>query len=129
AWELAGGMSALTAILVAPTRGFSSGAGFGPDLLLRALAAAVVGGMVNLPVALIAGVGLGIVEQVVLWNYPRSGLVEVALFVVILVALLVQRGTRGRDDEKGSWAAVQPWRPLPEEIAQLWPIRNLGRII
>jgi len=129
AWALAGSLSALTAILVAPTRGFSSGEGFGPGLLLRALAAAVVGGMISLPVALIAGIGLGVVEQLILWNYPRSGLVEVALFVVILGALLVQRGTRGREDEKGSWAAVQPWRPLPEHIARLWPVRNLGRFV
>ncbi len=129
AWGLAGALSALTAILVAPTRGLSSGEGFGPGLLLRALAAAVVGGMISLPVALVAGVGLGVVEQAILWNYPRSGLVEVALFVVILGALLVQRGTRGRDEEKGSWAAVQPWRPLPANVARLWPVRNLGRIV
>ena len=42
AWALAGGLSAFTAILTAPTRGFTSGESFGPGLLLRALAAAVL---------------------------------------------------------------------------------------
>ncbi len=129
AWALAGGLSALTAILVAPTLGFSSGDTFGPTLLLRALAAAVIGGMVSLPIALAGGVGLGIVEQVLLWNYPRAGLVEVALFVTILVALLFARRATGREEEKGSWASVQPWRPLSDAARRVWAVRNLGRIV
>ncbi len=129
AWMIAGALSALTAILIAPSRGFVSGETFGPGLLLRALVGAVIARMTNLPVALAAGIGIGVVEQMLLWNFPQSGFVEVALFVVILGGLLVQRSLAGREEEKGSWAAVQPWRPLPEAIARLWTVRNLGRII
>ncbi len=128
-WALAAGLSALTAVLVAPTQGFSSGESFGPGLLLRALTGAVVARMVNLPVAFVVGVSLGVVEQLLLWNYPQAGFVEVALFAVILAALLVRRHERRRDDDKGSWAAVQPWRPLPDVVARLWPARNLGLIV
>ncbi len=128
-WALAAALSALTAILVAPTQGLSSAESFGPELLLRALACAVIGRMTSLPVSLAAGVGLGVVEQLLLWNYPRSGLVEVVLLAVILGVLLVQRRERGREDEKGTWAAVQPWRPLPGAVARLWPVRNLGRMV
>ncbi|HVT65101.1 MAG TPA: ATP-binding cassette domain-containing protein [Mycobacteriales bacterium] len=126
AWAIAGALSALTAILTAPTQGFTSGDSFGPELLLRAMTAAVVGRMQNLPLALAGGVGLGILEQILLWNYPESGLVEVTLFVVILVALLFQRQRGGRDEEKGSWAAVQGLRPIPQRLQELWMVRALA---
>jgi ABC-type branched-subunit amino acid transport system permease subunit len=124
AWAFAGAISTFTAVLVLPSRGFTPGEAFGPSLLLRALAVAVLARMVSLPVALAGGVGLGVVEQLLLWNYPRSGFVEVVLFIVILVGLLVQPSIGGRDEPKGSWAAVQAWRPLPEAFRRVWLVRN-----
>ena len=129
AWAIAGGLSAFSAILTQPTQGFTSGDSFGPALLLRALTCAVVARMTSLPGALAAGVGLGVLEQLLLWNYPRSGLVEVTLFVIILGALLLQRRRGGRDEEKGSWASVQALRPVPAALQRLWPVRNLGMIV
>jgi ABC-type branched-subunit amino acid transport system ATPase component/ABC-type branched-subunit amino acid transport system permease subunit len=129
AWGMAGALSAFTAILTQPTRGFTSGETFGPGLLLRALAGAVLARMNSLPLALAGGVGLGIIEQLLLWNKPQSGLVEVALFVIILLTLLVQRQRGGRDEEKGSWAAVQALRPIPEALQKLWLVRNLGLLV
>jgi ABC-type branched-subunit amino acid transport system ATPase component/ABC-type branched-subunit amino acid transport system permease subunit len=129
AWALAGGLSAFTAILVQPSRGFTSGESFGPSLLLRALAGAVIARMTSLPQALAAGIGLGVIEQILLWNYPRAGFVEVALFVIILGALLLQPQQGGRDEEKGSWAAVQAWRPVPEALRRAsFVVRHLGTI-
>ena len=101
AWIMAGAMSAFSAILTQPTTGFTTGQSFGPSLFLRAMTSAVVARMQSIPAALGAGVGLGITEQLLLWKYPQSGLVEATLFVVILVALLVQRRQAGRDEEKG----------------------------
>jgi len=126
AWALAGGLSALTAILTQPTRGFSAGESFGPGLLLRALAGAVLARMNSLPIALAGGVALGVIEQLLLWNNPQSGLVEVVLFGIILLALLLQKQRGGRDEEKGSWAAVQALKPVPEALQRLWLVRNLG---
>ena len=128
-WAIAGALSAFTAILTAPTQGFTSGDSFGPALLLRAMTAAVIGRMQSLPLALAGGIGLGVLEQLLLWNYPRSGLVEVMLFAVILVALLVQRQRGGRDEEKGSWAAVQGLRPIPHRLQQIWLIRMMPTLI
>ena len=129
AWAIAGALSAFTAILTAPTQGFISGDSFGPSLLLRAMTAAVIGRMQSLPLALAGGVGLGILEQILLWNYPRSGLVSATLFLIILVTLLVQRQRVGRDEEKGSWAAVQALRPIPERLQRLWTVRSLGPVL
>jgi len=85
--------------------------------------------MVSLPIALATGVVLGIVEQLLLFNYPSGGLVEAVLFVFILLALLTQRARTGRSQDKGSWAAVLPWAPLPESYQRVFAIRNLGRIV
>jgi ABC-type branched-subunit amino acid transport system ATPase component/ABC-type branched-subunit amino acid transport system permease subunit len=129
AWAIAGALSAFTAILTAPTQGFISGDSFGPQLLLTAMTAAVIGRMQSLPMALLGGVGIGIVEQILLWNYPRSGLVQVTLFVVILVTLLLQRNRAGRDEEKGSWASVQGLRPIPQRLQEIWLIRLIGPLL
>jgi ABC-type branched-subunit amino acid transport system ATPase component/ABC-type branched-subunit amino acid transport system permease subunit len=129
AWAVAGGLSAFTAILTQPTQGFSGEQFFGPSLLLRALACAAVARMSNLTVALFAGVGLGIIEQLVFFNYGLGNLMSAVLFGVILLALLVQRPKGGRDEEKGSWAAVQALRPIPDAFRRLWIARNLGKIV
>jgi ABC-type branched-subunit amino acid transport system ATPase component/ABC-type branched-subunit amino acid transport system permease subunit len=129
AWAIAGAVAAVTAILVLPTRGFSGGDFLGPDLLLRGLACAVVAQMVSLPIALAAGIGLGVVEQLLLANYPSGGQVEVLLFAIILVALLVQRSRSGRSEDKGTWSAVQSFKPLPRRFRQVATIRNLGWIV
>jgi ABC-type branched-subunit amino acid transport system ATPase component/ABC-type branched-subunit amino acid transport system permease subunit len=128
AWALAGGLSAFTAILTQPTQGFSSAGFFGPSLLLRALACAVIARMSSLPIALAAGMGLGVIEQLVQFNYGQGSLMNPVLFVVILLALLVQRPRSGREEEKGSWAAVQAMRPIPDHLRGLWIARNLGRL-
>jgi len=131
AWAIAGAVSAFTAILFTPTATIVTTSSFGPGLLLRALAAAVIGRMANLPIALGAGVGLGIIEQLLLWNNPSGGAVEATIFAIIVVALLLQRrgATSSREEERGSWTAVQAWRRLPEAYEQLVSVRALRRAV
>jgi ABC-type branched-subunit amino acid transport system ATPase component/ABC-type branched-subunit amino acid transport system permease subunit len=131
AWAIGGALSTFTAILVAPNLpgGLLTGSSFGPALLTRALAGALIARMRNIPLALASGVGIGVVEGILLWNSRSGGLTEMALFVVIVLALLTHFREGARTEDKGStWAAVQPWRALPEELARLWPVRNLGPI-
>jgi ABC-type branched-subunit amino acid transport system ATPase component/ABC-type branched-subunit amino acid transport system permease subunit len=126
AWGLAGCLAAFSAILTQPTQGFTTGDTFGPSLLLVALTGAVLARMQSLPRALFAGALIGIIEQLLLWNYAQSGLVQLALFVIILGSLLVQKQRVGRAEEKGSWATVQAARPLPAAIRSLPSVRALG---
>jgi ABC-type branched-subunit amino acid transport system ATPase component/ABC-type branched-subunit amino acid transport system permease subunit len=128
-WAIAGAVSAFTAILIFPTRGFVTVESLGPSLLLRALVAAVIARMRSLPIALAAGIGVGILEQELLWNFSGGGIVEATLFVVILLALLIQPRHGSREEEKGSWASVQPWPPLPDALRRIWTVRNLGWIV
>ena len=129
AWGLAGSLAAFSAILTQPTQNFTTGDSFGPSLLLVALTGAVLARMQSLPRAMVAGALIGIVEQLLLHNYRQTGLVQVALFVIILVALLVQKQRVGRSEEKGSWAAVQGARPLPQAIRSLPSVRAIGPLI
>ncbi len=132
AWAIGGALSTFTAVLVAPNipGGLLAGASFGPSLLMRGLAGAIVARMTSIPIAMSAGIGLGVIEGVLLRNFRSGGITELALFVIILLALLIQSREGSREEEKGSaWAAVQPWRALPEELAQVWTIRNLGWIL
>ena len=128
AWMLAGAFAAFTAILLLPTQVIADASAFGPGLMLRALAAGVVARMTNLPVALGTGVLVGVVENLVLWNYGTTSAVNLALLVLVLGGLLLQPRIAGRGEERGSWAAVRAWRPLPESYAQVWLVRNLGRL-
>ena len=122
-WMVAGGLAALTFVLKAPFSGVVPGvASTGPVVLLPALAAAVVARMESLPVAFIAGVSLGVVEQVVRWNTSGSPTLQNMVFlVVILGALLLQRGKLSRAEESGgsSWSATAVLKPIPEELRRV----------
>ena len=128
-WAIAGAVAAVTAVLVLPTRGFISTEFLGPGLLLRALAAAVLARMTSLPIALAAGVGVGVIEQLLLWNDPRGGLVEMILFLLVLGTLLVQTKQGGRSEDKASWATVQPWPPMPDAWRAAWLVRHGARVV
>jgi branched-chain amino acid transport system permease protein len=126
-WVVAGGIASLTFILRAPFAGATSTAlGSVASLLLPALAAALVAGMTSLPLAFTAGIGLGIVEQLVFWNTGRASTIDVAFLCVILVALLLQRRRMARAFEGGgSWSMTGIVRQVPGELRRLPEVRYL----
>ena len=124
-WALAGAVAGFTAVLLIPTRGFITPEFFGPGLLLRALVPALIARMFSLPWALAGGIAVGLVEQVVFWNLS-SGVADVALFVIVITTLLLNPQRAGRAEPQGSWAAVQPWRPVPAALTRFREIRNLS---
>jgi ABC-type branched-subunit amino acid transport system permease subunit len=110
AWTLAGALSAFTAILASPSQTSTLTQVLSPGLLLLALLAALLGGMVSLPAAFAAGIGLGVVQDLLQWNITNpstgSATVELVLFVLLQLALLVraaslQKGSR--TVERTSW--------------------------
>ena len=123
-WALAGGLAALTFVLKAPFLGASPSAAAGPAVLLPALAAAIVARMESLPVAFVAAVGLGVMEELVRWNSDVPALVDVVLLVVILVALLTGEGRRSRaHDADGGWRNADLVRGLVPAVAGLPLVR------
>jgi ABC-type branched-subunit amino acid transport system ATPase component/ABC-type branched-subunit amino acid transport system permease subunit len=129
AWAIAGAVGAYTAVLVLPTQGFTGGGFLGPNLLLVALTAAVIARMSSLVVAMIAGVAIGILEQVLLWNYPSGGQVSAVVFLIVLGVLLLQRVRYDRRDSKGSWSVIRSWMPLPDAYRRIFLIRNLRWLV
>ncbi|HXY92069.1 MAG TPA: hypothetical protein VEP49_06295, partial [Acidimicrobiia bacterium] len=128
-WVIASVLAFLSVFLRAGIVGLPIGTVLGPAILLRALAAAVIGGMERLPTIVAAAVGLGIVEQSVVWGWGQREYVEPVLFVIVVVALLLTpagRGLRGRI-EPSTWRAVREPRPVPRELARLPEVRWAGR--
>jgi len=126
AWTLAAGLSGVGALLSAPVLGPQIGVASGPLVLMAPLVAAVIARMESLPVAYLAGVGLGITQQWIFWNYPRSSTVDVAFFGVVLVALLAQRKRLSRQDDGGlgDHVAVREVRPVPASMRALPTVRR-----
>jgi branched-chain amino acid transport system permease protein len=125
-WMVAGFLSAVTAILQAPVTGFQLGSLAGFSLLMRALAAAVIGRMENLPVTFGAAVLLTMGQQVLFFGTGRSGPDSGLILAAVLVALLVQRRRIGRLDVGSStWQAVQEVRPVPTELRAFPEVRYL----
>ncbi|MGH9000359.1 MAG: ATP-binding cassette domain-containing protein, partial [Acidimicrobiia bacterium] len=125
-WLIGGGLAALTVALKAPGEGLTVDAAAGVTLLLPALAAAMVAGLESLPVAFAAGVGLGVVDQVVRWNVPAASATTVVFLGVILLALVVsaaRRRTTRVDPEASSWSGAGALRPLPGVLAGLPEMR------
>jgi ABC-type branched-subunit amino acid transport system permease subunit len=110
-WVVAGALSAFNAILNAPGQTSALTQALSPDLLLFALTAALVGAMVNLTVAFVAGVGVGIFYELLQWNTlsdNNATAIQVAVFfVVVLVVLAVRVGAtrrHSRSDQGSTWS-------------------------
>jgi branched-chain amino acid transport system permease protein len=131
-WTITGLLSALAVLLRVPIVGFASFTSVsngGAPLLLQTLTAAVVGGMASLPVTVLAALGLGVVDQLSAWTFHDGTYTDVALLGIILVMLLVRRGTlsRAADAAVSTWQSIRQVRPVPPELATLRVVRT-GRI-
>jgi ABC-type branched-subunit amino acid transport system ATPase component/ABC-type branched-subunit amino acid transport system permease subunit len=95
-WGLAGSLAAVSAILAAPSQASFNAASFGPYLLFVTLGAAAFGAFVSLPWALVGGVVLGVISQVVTAETSDATKGELVVFLVILVVVLVRGRAIGR---------------------------------
>ena len=133
-WAISAAFAAVAAIALAPVRGVSiagaaaAGGALSYQLLLRALVVALVARMRSLPVTLVAGVAVGIVEVVLQQNVDPSdlGVTELWLFVATLVIVLVfSRLVRTPDDGGWKLAGAAPTRAV--DVRAPWWSRHLGR--
>ena len=130
-WTIAGAFAALTAVLVGPFQigaGSAAGQGSGAGLMLRALAAAMIGGMVSIPLALIGGIAIGIVEAVLYTNVINTpSLINMVLFVLVLVLVLVRCRTTSRDDpDEAPWSFSPRMKPIPAALRDVWWVRHMS---
>lgn len=89
-WAVAGGLSAVTAVLQAPSQGNFNASALGPQLLLLALGAAAVGAFVSIPAALLGGLGLGVAQQLTSSQTGNGGTALLVVFALILLVVLAR---------------------------------------
>jgi len=115
AWTLAGVVSTAAAVVANPLQGVVVGQQtetIGAGLLVRALAAALVGRLESLPLAVAGGVGVGIVQAVADSGHISQSAVDLVLLVAVLLLVLVRPSPprRGAGSAEGELVAVPPVR-------------------
>jgi ABC-type branched-subunit amino acid transport system permease subunit len=106
AWTLAGALSAFTAILAAPGQTSQLTEVLSPELLLLALTAAMVGAMVSLTAAFVSAIGIGVIQEVLVWNLSSTDQVNLVLFLLVMAVLLVRIAalrTGSRLEVRSTW--------------------------
>ena len=129
-WAIAGLLAGISAILIGPTRPLGLSEALGPNLMLRALAASMLGGLSGFFAVFVAGLGIGLLEALVVWNFPIGGALDLALLIAIAVSFLAKRGlgTEARGSETSSWSLAGSISPLAPTISSLVRLR-LARVV
>ena len=100
AWVLGSATAGLAGVLISPT--IVMDAYQIPTLMVKALAAALFARLTNLPLALAAGVGIGVMEAWVGTHVHRAGATDLLIFVLVVVFILVrpsgETGVRLQED-------------------------------
>jgi ABC-type branched-subunit amino acid transport system permease subunit len=129
-WVIAALVAAITAILLAPTRSVFEIGTLGPSMLVRALGAALIGRMVSLPIAFVAGIGIGIIESITFATFTEGGITDLVVFVVVMVALAVRARELSRsvrDPHRGTIFGADE-RPLAPDLAASPGMRRVRTI-
>ncbi|HEY8526270.1 MAG TPA: ABC transporter permease [Acidimicrobiales bacterium] len=128
-WAIASALAFIAVFLRAGAVGLPIGEVLPPSFLVQALAAAVIGRFERFPTVVSAAIGIGIVDQAMVFqDGNRPAYNDAVLFVVVLVALLLMRraganGGRVDTDASATWQATREVRPIPRELARLPEVR------
>jgi ABC-type branched-subunit amino acid transport system ATPase component/ABC-type branched-subunit amino acid transport system permease subunit len=124
-WAIAGLFAGIGAVLAGATRPLTLSVALGPALLLRALGASMVGGLRSIWGSFAGGIGIGVIEALIIWNYPVGGVLEAVLAVVILASMLLRPrlGRATRRTEAAGWTFVTAIRPLVPDLARHTRVR------
>jgi len=127
-WAVAGALATATFVTKAPFTGVVPSALVGATAILPGLAVAVMARFQSLPAALAAGIALGIAEWTIRWNVSAESIFDVTFLIVILGALLLQRGQTSRAETgETSWDSAGVLKPVPRALRDLPEVRRLRR--
>ena len=115
AWALSSFMAGLAGVLIAPLYGEVNITNF-TSLLVAAIAAAALGRLVSIPLALVGGLTLGILQGILAGYLPSNSIVAQGLrpslpFVMLFVLLLVLPGVRRKAEITDPLSGVDPPPP------------------
>ena len=91
-WMAGGFLAGLAALLIVPAQGSLDIASLSFALLVRALAAALVGGLTSLPGAFVGGILVGVAEFLTRWQTSTPGFAEVVFFGMVIIVLAFRPG-------------------------------------
>ena len=126
-WVIAAVLSGVAVFLRGPVVGLPVGGDVAPSTLLYGLAAAVVGRMESMPVALGAGMAMGALDQAAVYGTNKPDLSLALVLPIVLGALLVRRGALSRAYDTGvsSFKVLKENRGIPTELRGLPEVRRL----
>ncbi len=129
-WTMATVLSFCSVVLTAGVASLPFGVGLGLSVVLRSLAALVIGRMTHLVSIATTAVAIGVLEAGIRWNTGDTWLVSPILAALIVASLLLQRRgeTRADRDDASAWETSGDVRPVPALLARLPEVR-LGRAV
>ncbi|HVW79967.1 MAG TPA: ATP-binding cassette domain-containing protein [Mycobacteriales bacterium] len=127
-WIIAGVLSAAAAFLKITVVGQTLGADIDPALFLFPLAAAMIARFDDMPTALVAGIGLGILDRAAYYSTNNPYLPAALVLPIALVALLGRgRASRAFDSGIASFQTFAESRPVPVQLRRLPEVVWAGR--
>lgn len=126
-WAAAGLLAFTATFLRAGIVGLPVGFALSFGILLRSLAALMLGRLTNLPAITASAIALGVLELAVAWNASSPLLIDPILALVVVCALLARRRSvdRSETSEAATWKAAEEVRPVPRELAGLREVRTV----
>ncbi|MEX2393390.1 MAG: ABC transporter permease [Actinomycetota bacterium] len=91
-WMVGAFLAGLAALLIVPAQGSLTVTNLSTALLVRALAAALVGGLTSLPGAFVGGIAVGVAEFLTRWRTATPGVPETVFFGIVIAVLILRPG-------------------------------------
>jgi ABC-type branched-subunit amino acid transport system permease subunit len=120
-WAAGAALAALAGILLAAKDGSLAPSTLSTGFLVKALAAALIGGLTSLPGALLGGLVVGIGEAIISGTFSETaGAADVVFFLAVVLMLAFRpQGLFGqRDDAEDTAAFVPAVRDLPRRLQE-----------
>ncbi len=120
-WTTGAFVAGLAALLIVPARGSLDVASLSTALLVRALAAALVGGLTSLPGAFVGGIVVGVAEFLTRWQTATPGVPEMVFFGIVIAVLIFRPGGifGKREAIEDVVAFIPAIRDLPSKLREL----------
>lgn len=126
-WVAAAVLAGVAALLIVPVRGSFDVNSLSGAILVRAFAAALVGGLTSLPGAVVGGLIVGVSEFLVRWITPAPGAAEVWLFTLMFGAMVIRPILFGdREATAENVAFIPSLRELPRRL-RMHPVSRATR--
>ncbi len=125
-WGLAALLAFIAMYLRIGVVGLGIGQALDPSILLMALGAAVIARMERMPTAVLAAVGLSIVEKAAVFHYPSISFGTAIPAAIVLIALVLQRTEavdRLSSAATSTWQATREIKAIPSELRHIPAIR------